>query len=426
MGLDRSNFAAAALSALALIAGSVVLAAHWAASIRWAQSSIDVAGVPEKTVAAEYADPLPRLAVPTAGAAECVQPVRSLRASQAVDWPSIVRAPLGGLARTLENPAGSRPNWDYEVQAVASSLGAGASPYLLSVVENTSRGLTERVAAAEMLRVLDACAEVGGDPAEGGVRFGDEALQALRLAGSTVQPFPLRCAAACRSLAGLGTAEDLAALLQALSSIDDPALRDIARWGLQSASGEQVALELATLACSSADPAASESAVIALEGSLRSRQCGELSPAVRGELEHRVGALVVSADSPPILRLRAIPVLCGLGGESARTTLQSLLRDPNTSASLAGAAANALLELSGNRALADPAQLFADGAALCAHPLEMTEAILRTTRRDKLDDGLRMKARACLRAIAEQPRSNKERGRAVMLLARLGDTSDLE
>ncbi len=426
MGLVRSNDDALALGALALLAGALALAAHWSEPFPFPQASIDFAGIAEPAVGAEHAGPVPPLPVHAAGALGCVQPVPGLRAFRAVDWPSIVRTPLDGLVLTLEDPAGSRIAWELEVQAVAGSLGARGRPYLLGVVEDTSRGLTERVAAAELLRVLDPMAECAGAAASDGFRLADETLQALRLAASALRPFPLRCCAACRSLAAFGTADDLDGFLQTLVAPEDPASRDLAMWGLQAARGEQVALELTKLTCSSADPAAAEAAMIALDGCLRSRRRDELTPDLRDELARRVAALVIDADSPPTLRLRSLPLLCGLGGEPARTALQRVLRDPNTSAALAGAAANALLDRTGERALADPAELLDDGAALDAHPLEMAEAIVHATRAAGLDDELRSRARTCLSAIVERPASSAERSRAIRALASLDETLALQ
>jgi hypothetical protein len=334
------------------------------------------------------------------------------------------RPPWAALAMTLEDGSVAWPAWEIELEATAGSLGADSVGSLLAATTDPARSPSERVAAAELLRVLSrtpSCALSVGT-----IELEPAALAGLRLASQNAEPPVLRCAAACRALAAFGAPFDHHVLVQALVFDPSAEMRQCAAWGLQSARGDAVALGLVAAASQAPDSPGAELALIALDHLLR--EGAGLQDSARASVAHSIAQALLDPHSLPRARLRAVTLLGAVGPpgiDEARGALLEVLRDAKTEPTLARSAVNALGGLGDAQALRDLGELVQATELPQSHRFLAAEALARIADAAELDPAAREQSRTLLRRVAEEGATPSERKRAVIALAGFREPDDL-
>lgn len=404
------------LSLLLLALG--VLVALLASVERPARRSI-LAGAP---LTCSVATALPELALglePLAAEHEIVAQSPTPEHAQGVlERSTTARDALGELALILEDAEATRPLWETAVHATAGSLGASCVDGVIALASDASSSASERVAAADVLRIL-ASTE---DPAAASCELSTVARKDLRTAAAERDPFPLRWAVANRLLVWFGDARDQLLLLQALLDPQNEEHGEMAAFVLQVSRSPAVVLELADAAARREDPRVQERALVALEWILREPRGLFPSPALRSQVASTIRQALAHPACRAQTRLRGIALLGTLGGDEAREALGNVLGDPRVSDQEFRAAAGAMAAC-GVTALHDLADFLADEVPE-GHRLGAAEAIVRAA---PAAPGARLaEARMLLRSVAKSAETSTERRRAVTVLASHRDPDDLQ
>jgi hypothetical protein len=328
--------------------------------------------------------------------------------------PARIEPALAELAALLEAPRTTRVQWERAVRATAGSLSGVHAPGLLAAAADPARAESVRVAAAELLRVRD--------EESGSLALPGPALHALRTAAASAEPFPMRCAAACRALAWFGDAGDRLALVQALG---DPAAgprAELAAHGLQGTRSTDVVPDLVALATRGTDADVARRALVTLERmgamALRTEWWPE---SLRAEVGAALAAGTVGLEPGSELRLRALALMEAFRGPEAEALLLAELQ-ATPGAETARVAAGLIDDPRDPRVRGELAALLAEDALPAENRLAVAETLLRTA--DEPHGSETEAARLWLRNVALGDGSPAARRRAVAALAGLRDPAD--
>ena len=316
-----------------------------------------------------------------------------------------VGAAVHHLAGALRDEPYDRASWETRIAAVAGSLGEDAIEELFTLADDASASELHLLAAAELLRPLqiEARQPLGSLPAP--------TLAALRRAVGDGEVDPAVRETAARSLAALGQENDRLALLERLTSDDDPTERARAGWALRAAVDPRTAVYLSE----ELDPH-DEATTLRLTTLYDWARANPIDgPDLDREVAARnVAAVLTDSGAPEAIRFRALEASRALGGDRLGATLGQVLDGEACPPRLLNRALHALAPLRDPDSITRRERILHDPDALPAMRLALAEGLLR---HPDADAGERETAREILRRVVDESEDYDARLRAVNALS---------
>ena len=257
---------------------------------------------------------------------------------------------LAALAESLVSEEWSRARWDAALGATTGSLPDGAALRLVEVFHDSTRPLSERLVAAELLHKFGGARAALTDGAT------IDELRRLTL-GSQVRGRASVAVAATRALAWLGDDVDRAHLLDRLGARSEaPSRKAEALWALAAAPADRLLPALCDRLESETDAGERELLLVGLDAALARSgpDPGDApTPSQLRAADAALGRLLLDPAASERVRQRALVAAAAVAnrcdGSCVATSLAACLTDPATLSDLRLRSAEALLRIDANR-----------------------------------------------------------------------------
>jgi hypothetical protein len=368
----------------------------------------------------------PRLEDPSAAALEhrgAIAPLESQRVALGIrigpgeDDAEAERA-LSELVAMFDGRALSRREWARAVDSRGSRLAPSVAAHLVAFANHSARTACERIVACELASHLRS-----GDRIEpAGAELPSAVHEVLRDAVAAQQGPSVQRAAASRSLAVLGRAADRAWLVEQLA-FDDR--RDDVQWALERAPCEDLALELARESIAPASRESRIAAIAALDRLMASHALAPPSATLVWTARNAATEVLKHRDLTLRAHLDAVKLLERCGGDPSREALLGLLSNPGARTSAIEAAARALLKFPDEPTANGLATVLARFGMSAEARLSAAEALTRSEfGGSEAAVAARQSAADHLRGVLRTEQNSLRRSRALVALARFGDSDD--